>query len=209
MKKSEKKIFVIGGLMIAAIVIYNRTKFKVKNIINTLPGSKNWAVRELSKITDITIHHAASSNNATALDFARYHVNEKGWPGIGYHFVIDRSGNIFQTNDLKSVSYHNGYNNTNALGVSMVGNMELEEMTAAQSKALLWLIRKLKRQVKSIKYLVGHKEYVPGHTVCPGAYVNMDYLRNVTNLDKRPASSTKALYFDALKMIYHKDQADN
>lgn len=154
---------------------------RVNDISKSLPRNGAWKKRALSGVTDITLHHAASSNTATAEDFARYHITGKGWPGIGYHYVIDRAGNVFQTNDLTDLSYHNGYNNTAAVGVSLVGNMDNEPMTADQLSAFLALVPEIRRQVPTVRRLVGHKEY-KGATACPGRYVSMGYLRTQTGL---------------------------
>lgn len=173
-------------LIIAIVVIFFITSSfvqskKIVNIVNKLPRRGAWGKRDLGKVTDITVHHSASPSSQTAYDFARYHVNSKGWPGIGYHFVIERDGTIHQTNELDSLSYHNGYNNSKAIGVCMSGNFENTPPDQRQIESLIWLVKYLKKKVPSVFRLVGHKEYA-GATACPGRYVNMNTLRAKTNL---------------------------
>ncbi|WP_209123684.1 hypothetical protein [Alkalihalobacillus sp. BA299] len=48
------------------------------------------------------IQSATKTGSADA--FARYHVNSLGWPGIGYHYVVDKEGSISWCHDLEVVS---------------------------------------------------------------------------------------------------------
>lgn len=178
----NKNIYIL--IIMIAVIYFSlsfTTKGKVINIVNKLPRAGNWGKRSVSGITDITVHHSASPSSQTAYDFARYHVNSKGWPGIGYHFVIEKDGTIHQTNDLESLSYHNGYNNSRAIGICMSGNFENTPPDKRQIDSLIYLVNKLKKDVPSIFRLVGHKEYA-GSTACPGRYVNMKTLRSLTGL---------------------------
>lgn len=44
----------------------------------------------------ITIHHTASSSNQGPFEIQKFHQDTNGWCDVGYHFLIDRSGLIFQ-----------------------------------------------------------------------------------------------------------------
>lgn len=203
----NKNIYI---LIIALVVIYFlmssfTSKGKIINIVNKLPKKGRWGKRSISGITDITVHHSASPSSQTAYDFARYHVNSKGWPGIGYHFVIERDGTIHQTNELDSLSYHNGYNNTKAIGVCMSGNFENAPPDQRQIESLIWLVKYIKNRVPSVFRLVGHKEYA-GETACPGRYVNMNTLRAKTNLQPFANIYTKSILQNE---YYLPSEADN
>ena len=143
-------------------------KIAIKNITKKLVRDGQYRTRSLNQITDITIHHTAGPADQTTTGIANYHVNSKGWPGIGYHYVIDSDGTIEQTNALKSVSYHNGYNNTNAIGIALKGNFELYPPPIAQIRALHKLIKHIKRKAPAVQNLVRHKEYPGASTACPG-----------------------------------------
>lgn len=192
--------------LLALLVWPKKKRKKIKNIIKDLPGNPYaWAKRDIKNVTDITLHHAASSNNATAFDFAKHHIQNKGWVGIGYHFVIDRSGNIFQTNFVDRTSFHNGYNNSKAIGICMVGNMDLEPVSNLQLSSVLWLVNKLKRENKNIKNLVGHGEYIKGRTACPGKMTPIEYLRKKTGLNPHGKPVSNFL----LRQRYNSTEADN
>jgi len=176
---------------------------KIVDISNQLYRSGGgWGRRSTSSISDITIHHSATSTRQTAQDFARYHVDKKGWPGIGYHFVINRDGSILKTNSIDTNSYHNGYNNTVAIGICLVGDFTMIIPSGDQIKSCIFLCKKLKKDYKSIKYLVGHKEY-GGGTLCPGRFP-LDMLRQKTRLYVRQNKSLQIVPFN-----YDDEEADN
>lgn len=150
---------------------------KPENITDQLTKSGSYQKRSLNDITDITVHHSASLNGEPEA-YARHHVYNNGWPGIGYHYVIQPDGKIYQVNELDSVSYHNGYNNTNAIGICLTGNFNIEDPKKAQLVSLRKLIRNLKIKIPSIKYVVGHKQVTS--TSCPGQYMDLDSLRKLT-----------------------------
>ena len=91
---------------------------------------KRYRERKLGRIKRIVLHHSATAPIETGdglqdvRAFARYHVSTKGWPGIGYHFVIPKSGLLVKTNELETVSYHVGRHNTPSIGICLVGNFD-------------------------------------------------------------------------------------
>jgi N-acetylmuramoyl-L-alanine amidase len=77
---------------------------QIKNIIDTLAKhkAKTYKTRSTDKIKYIIVHHSATVQGS-AESFANYHVKNNGWPGIGYHFVITKKGEIYQTNHIKTI----------------------------------------------------------------------------------------------------------
>ncbi|MFD1735634.1 N-acetylmuramoyl-L-alanine amidase [Bacillus salitolerans] len=146
---------------------------------NELPShpTKTYRRRALSAIKNIAIHHSATTSGS-AESFARYHVNELDWPGIGYHFVIDKDGDIIQCHDLEVISYHVGNSNSRALGICMVGDFRTQQLTDPQRKATLNLILDLVDQLEhvGINDVWGHQEF-PGYEWKPCPSVNMENIR--------------------------------
>ena len=112
---------------------------KINVIIDDLPkGTGSYSERDISLIDRIMIHHGASPDTHDAYTYAAWHISPqgKGWPGIGYHFVIDPDGTINQTNHLKTRSYHSGSaSNTKGVAICLVGNFNLKDASRAQVKA--------------------------------------------------------------------------
>jgi N-acetyl-anhydromuramyl-L-alanine amidase AmpD len=205
----KRKIFVLLSVgAISLLIIKRLLQKKIINAINSFPRYGKWAKRQLSEVTDITIHHGASSRTATIEDYNRWHTQEKGWPSIGYHYVIDQKGNIFQTNYIDSLTYHNGFNNTYAIGVAMIGNFDEYPIPKAQKESLVYLIKFLKKKkaLPKLKRLIGHKEYA-GKTACPGRYTDMDELRKAVKMKGKSGAKIYAL--TGRDVYYNFEEADN
>ncbi|RMF59214.1 MAG: N-acetylmuramoyl-L-alanine amidase [Bacteroidetes bacterium] len=131
---------------------------------------KRYRKRSLDSIRQVVIHHSATHVGSPDA-FARYHVQENGWPGIGYHFVISQDGDIWQTNALDTASYHVPKYNRVSVGICLIGNfMEakpniLQKAAAASAIAHVW--QQLGRKVD----VKGHRDF--NKPQCPGK--NVDY----------------------------------
>lgn len=138
--------------------------FRIKNIVNELPkGPGKYPVRDKSVINKVVVHHAAS--DGVPKGFANYHIKSRGWPGIGYHFVISKDGIIWQTNFLTTVSNHVDNNNTRSVGICLVGHFDNELPSAVQIDALRWLIGALKEILPPFE-VRSHNEF--SSKSCPG-----------------------------------------
>lgn len=136
----------------------------IKNITEDLKvhPTRKYNKRLLSRIEYIALHH--SGGGGTIEQYAEYHVS-KGWPGIGYHYVIDKLGNIFQTNYIDTISYNVGPQNPKVIGICVKGNYDKEKLTEKQKQALINLIGLL-RVIVGYKPVKGHYEFKA--TDCPG-----------------------------------------
>jgi hypothetical protein len=93
------------------------------------------------------VHHTAGSNSYTqsqADDVVRgiyaYHTNGRGWCDLGYNFLVDRFGDVFEgrsggvTNDVIGAAQM-GFN-TGAFSVSVMGNFDNVRPPASAVRAL-------------------------------------------------------------------------
>ncbi len=170
---------VILGLILAFLMIAKRTKSKVlglyiSNVSNAIPThpNKKYAIRSLNVIQKIIVHHSATSSGSPA-SYANYHIS-KGWPGIGYHFVIQKNGEVFQTNDLERISYHTTGQNANSIGICLTGNFDVEQPTPQQMNSLKALIINLESQLGNL-YVHGHNEF--SSKTCPGNNFDLQPLK--------------------------------
>ncbi len=114
-------------------------------------------------INKIVIHCSASPNGRedTAEDVHRWH-KERGWDGIGYHYVIERKGKLVNGRPEYWQGAHASGHNNNSLGICLIGT---DEFTIEQWSILDNLLRKL-----NIKYplakIIGHNEI--SNKTCPG-----------------------------------------
>lgn len=109
-------------------------------------SSPRWTPK-YRRVTHIIIHHTATPNNDT--DWAArvravwyYHANTRGWGDIGYNYVVDPNGVIYEgRSGGDDVEAGHAYPfNTGSMGVGMLGNFMTVAPTNAAQSALSDLI---------------------------------------------------------------------
>ncbi len=141
----------------------------IEVIIDELPihATDRYPTRERSQIDSIVIHHSGVSASVGAARIAKYQVEKKGWPGIGFHYFIYDDGRIQQTQPLEISSNHAGGANTISVGICLAGNFTDQPPTEAQllstGQLAAWLLQELDLPIEAIH---PHKDYAV--TACPG-----------------------------------------
>lgn len=118
-------------------------------------------------LTTIVVHHSALSISDGPLEIQRLHQDNKGYADVGYHYLIDEHGIIYEGRPINVRGAHTGGFNTGAVGIVLLGNFEETEPTTAQLNSLTALNQDLKSTYK-ITHLAGHQDFQPGETLCPG-----------------------------------------
>ena len=124
----------------------------------------------MRKIDLIVIHCAATKPNQDIgrAEIDRWH-RERGWLGIGYHYVIRRDGRVENGRPLEKAGAHVQGLNANSIGICLVGGLNAKgqpapEFTAEQWDALETLVRTLKKQFPNAR-IAGHNEFAA--KACP------------------------------------------
>ena len=123
------------------------------------------------------IHHSAffSGNDiSTLLEIQRQHREQRQWADIAYHFLVGKSGTIYEGRALNVRGTHVEGFNTGSVGICLLGDFRYEQPTQAQLDAALQLVRWLAAELQ-LTHLAGHSDFNPD-TTCPGAHV-IPYLR--------------------------------
>ncbi len=140
------------------------------------------------------IHHTAGSNTYTKSQSASivkatqaYHINSRDWCDIGYNFLVDKYGQIFEgrkggiTKPVRAAHSGNDAVNQETMGVSLMGTFSSTEPTAAMKSSVAnlvaWRFAQYKRPAKgtyslggkTLNRIAGHRNVVS--TECPGAKV--------------------------------------
>jgi len=184
MQKWQKTI-VVAGVVVTLLLTVRVAKAKtpegmrIKDITDKLPkGKGRYARRKLEQIEQVVLHHSATSSGSPEA-FARYHTQERGWPGIGYHFVVQPSGKIYQTNKLDTIAYHAAGQNTRSVGVCLTGNFDQQTVGDVQLASCVALLRYLNRLLDRDLLIAGHNAY--SAKSCPGDNVDVDLIRQLVD----------------------------
>ena len=97
------------------------------------------------------VHHTVTTNDYSCAQSAAivrgievYHVKGNGWNDIGYNFLVDRCGQVFEGRyggvDKNVVGAHSQGFNNGTVGVALLGTYQTVEPTAAQRQSLVDLV---------------------------------------------------------------------
>ena len=104
-----------------------------------------------STVRHAIVHHTAGSNTYTAAQAAAvvkaiqvYHVKGNGWNDIGYNFLVDRFGRVYEGRyggiDRNVVGAHAEGFNTGSVGVALLGHYGTVAVTGPAKEALARLL---------------------------------------------------------------------
>ncbi len=127
---------------------------------------------------------ADASVEAQRDEITRWHVEERGWKGNGYHYIIGRSGEGAIGRDLdqdgnpwEEIAAHVAGRNARSIGICLIGGKGStaidafgDHFTPAQDAALRDLIDRLMEQFPTITKVSGHNDYAA--KACPGFKVD-------------------------------------
>lgn len=176
-----------------------------------LPATRPY---EIMTPVRITVHHTdgrQAMSSQAAIDELRFiqnfHQNGRGWIDIGYHFLIDGSGQIWEGRPAVAVGAHVGNRNEGNIGISLMGDFQppkSQRPTPAQIKSLVkllcWLT--LTYDIPTANIL-GHRDQK--QTDCPGRnlYSLLNKIRDdIRKSQASPANATLRATDKAAARIY-------
>ena len=131
----------------------------------------------------IVIHCSASRANqqVTVETIRHWHVVERGWSDIGYHWIIDRGGKVHAGRNARMIGAHARGHNHESIGVCLIGGLgdgdEPENnFTSGQMLTLQMLVESLQLRYPGAE-VVGHNELNP-YKACPSFFVD-DWLEEI------------------------------
>lgn len=166
-------------------------------------------------LVGVVLHHTAGPNEYSSVAEAmqqirndqRYHIEGRGWCDIGYNFIVDKWGNIYEgrADSLTKpvIGVHAGGFNTGTVGISMLGSYGTVNPAPAVQESVAqiaaWRLREYHRDPagshvyhtlggENSKYPAGTNVTLPvvfahrdvGNTACPGnaGYATLPHVRN-------------------------------
>jgi hypothetical protein len=124
---ADTSIGALGGAAVAAVnrpTIYTRAQWGADESIRGAP--------EYGEVNGAFVHHTVNANDYSAAEVPAiirgiyaYHVNSRGWKDIGYNFVVDRFGRIWEGRfggvERAVIGAHTQGYNDDAFAMSAIG----------------------------------------------------------------------------------------
>ncbi|MFO0826976.1 MAG: peptidoglycan recognition family protein [Phycisphaerales bacterium] len=134
----------------------------------------------------VTVHHdgldrlctgTAHQEMAERIELYRVGHRAKGWGDIGYHFVIDRTGVVWEGRSLKWQGAHVKDRNEGNVGILVMGNFEIQQPTAAQLSSLHNHLCAVCTYF-SVPWtrVFSHREWPGAQTLCPGKNLQVRFV---------------------------------
>ena len=134
------------------------------------------------KWSGIVLHHSASPRGiwqginwspVTGATIRNWHVNERGWSDIGYHFLVLPDGKVEIGRPLDKIGAHTKASRRNftAIGICLVGNFQYDSVPPPQLLGTVNFVGKLLKEWNiDINKVELHNEVPGAKTLCPGRY---------------------------------------
>lgn len=163
---------------------------------------RDWGARlprapydDLGQIRSAVIHHGGpvgaprwtfKTAAQTARSWQDYHMDVHGWNDIGYHYLMDALGRLYEGRPTAALGAHVALQNSNRVGIVLMQDGRFHGLTFQQRKTLRKLmrseherlglpaLRRLAKHPGDEWGVFGHRE-VPGQsTECPGREILSD-----------------------------------
>ncbi len=158
----------------------------VKTVATDAQGNTlTWPEQYPAKVTKIIIHHTASTQDLqdpmkAIRDIYYFHTITRGWGDIGYNYIIDQQGNIYEgrAGGDGVVGAHAGPGNIGSIGIAVLGNYQDNDVPEPVIHSLVALIRAKTQQYnidptgnsmfrgQNLPNIMGHRDIMS--TSCPG-----------------------------------------
>jgi hypothetical protein len=144
-RSAVRSMPVLQPLMTETPTIVTRAEWGANEVIRRAPP------RYADGVHFAIVHHTAGSNSYSASQSAAivraielYHVEANGWNDIGYNFLVDKYGQIFEGRyggmTRAVIGAHAQGFNVGSVGIALLGNYDGARPTAAARAALVSLL---------------------------------------------------------------------
>lgn len=145
-----------------------------------------WRMKASEKVSKLTVHHSGAGTNKHVSEervsqqlnaVLAGHVRLR-YGDLGYHFVVDYTGRIWEGRALSYEGAHVAGANAENVGIMVLGNFEDQRPSRAQLAGLGELVQRIRRHYEvPVDEIYGHRDL--GASACPGGslYPYVDLLR--------------------------------
>ena len=133
----------------------------------------------MRRIDFIVVHCTATPQDTSIASIIRYWKDVLKWKSPGYHYIIDKAGNVTQLQSDDRLANGVKGHNANAIHVSYIGGVDAsgkpaDNRTESQKTALLAILSRLKRKYPGAK-IQGHKDFPGVAKACPSFDSKKEY----------------------------------
>jgi hypothetical protein len=126
------------------------------------PLITTWAHR-----TEFVVHHSEGPTSQTVRSIQDFHMDSRGWNDIGYNFLVDHAGLIYEGRGWLVVGAHALQHNTSGIGVCYIGRYG-RDVTDAGRAAIRAMYDEAHRLSGRALLKRGHGQLSGNSTDCPG-----------------------------------------
>lgn len=118
-----------------------------------------------SSRTRFVTHYSGADHTQSVRAIQSFHMDTRGWVDIGYNFLVDRDGNIYEGRGWDTIGAHVANHNTESIGVCHIGNNGDHTMTSLRAIRWLYDLATVRGGGRELRKNV-HRDL--GSTSCPG-----------------------------------------
>lgn len=175
---------------VARPAMFTRAQWGASEVLPYPDCEPNYAIR----LQRFVVHHTAGTNSYNAGDSPRiirgiqqYHVGGRGWCDVGYNFLVDKFGQVFEGRrggaDKLVVGVHASGQNSGGVGISVLGNYSSVGPPSAAVDAIIRVIgwksylhgvdptAMSNKGGVNLPMVIGHQQVA--QTSCPGSFLNV------------------------------------
>lgn len=117
-----------------------------------------------SKRTEFIVHYSAASKTQTVKSIQNFHMDTNGWTDIGYNFLTDTKGQLYEGRGWDVLGTHTVGHNTSGIAICFIGTDA--DVTDAAKATIRALAEEADRLKGSPLKRWGHRDL--DQTSCPG-----------------------------------------
>lgn len=150
-------------------------------------------------IREVVLHHTWSptaaqyKGQATWEGIRDYHVGQRGWSDIGYHYGVGPEGSVWRLRPVTRSGAHVLSRNRHTVGVVLLGNYDVEDPMAnglpVAAQVVRVLVERFKLKAEHIRF---HREFQD--KTCPGTKIDLaEFRKMVVNVEVNEVEALKVV----------------
>lgn len=164
-----------------------KSELKLSKIVKTdkKGNTYTWPLQYPTKVTKVFMHHTATTKNLSnpkqaIKDIYYYHTVTRGWGDIGYNYIVDTKGTVYEGRygGEGVIGAHTGPGNNGSIGIAVLGNYDQTKVPDSVMKSLTSLVAEKSKlhgidangfskfRGENSANILGHKDMMA--TSCPG-----------------------------------------